>query len=176
MKKTFVLPIAFFALAAAQVQHRAKSAAVGASGSGHSQQAEDEGTAARIARVENDLPPAVVIKGHALRAMTLRERMHFYKVPGVSVAFFDHGEIIWTRAYGLADVAAKKPVTAETLFQAASISKPGSALAALHLVGEGKLSLDENVNEKLRTWKVPENQFTVQEKVTLRRILSHTAG
>ncbi len=102
--------------------------------------------------------------------------MHFYKVPGVSVAFFDHGKIIWTRAYGLADVAAKKPVTAETLFQAASISKPGSALAALHLVEEGKLSLDENVNEKLRTWKVPENQFTVQEKVTLRRILSHTAG
>jgi CubicO group peptidase (beta-lactamase class C family) len=176
MKKIFVLPIAFFALAAALVQHRAKSAAVGASGSGHSQQAEDEGTAARIGRIENDLPPAVVIKGQALRAMTLRERMHFYKVPGVSVAFFDHGKIIWTRAYGLADVAAKKPVTAETLFQAASISKPGSALAALHLVGEGKLSLDENVNEKLRTWKVPENQFTVQKKVTLRRILSHTAG
>ena len=176
MKKIFVLPIAFFALAAALAQHRAKSAAVGASGSGHSQQAEDEGTAARIARIENDLPPAVVIKGQALRAVTLRERMHFYKVPGVSVAFFDHGKIIWTRAYGLADVAAKKPVTAETLFQAASISKPGSALAALHLVEEGKLSLDENVNEKLRTWKVPENQFTVQEKVTLRRILSHTAG
>ncbi len=63
MKKIFVLPIAFFALAAALVQHRAKSAAVGASGSGHSQQAEDEGTAARIARIENDLPPAVVIKG-----------------------------------------------------------------------------------------------------------------
>lgn len=166
MKKTFLLLIAFFVLAAGLVKP----------GFGESQQAEDEGSAARIALIENGLLPAVVIKGQAVRAMKLRERMQFYKVPGLSVAFFDHGRIIWARAYGLADVAAKKPVTAETLFQAASISKPGSALAALHLVGEGKLSLDENVNEKLRTWKVPENQFTVQKKVTLRRILSHTAG
>ncbi len=67
-------------------------------------------------------------------------------------------------------------MTSETLFQAASISKPESALAALHLVQEGKLSLDENVNDKLRTWKVPDNQFTAQEKVTVRRILSHSAG
>jgi len=67
-------------------------------------------------------------------------------------------------------------VTSETLFQAASISKPVSALAALRLVEEGKLSLDKNVNDKLRTWKVPDNQFTAQQKVTVRRILSHRAG
>jgi len=67
-------------------------------------------------------------------------------------------------------------VTSDTLFQAASISKPVSALAALRLVEEGKLSLDENVNDKLRTWKVPDNQFTAQKKVTVRRILSHSAG
>jgi CubicO group peptidase (beta-lactamase class C family) len=102
--------------------------------------------------------------------------MQFYKVPGVSVAFFDHGKIIWARAYGLADMATKTPVTPETLFQAASISKPVSALAALRLVQEGKLSLDENVNDKLRTWKVPDNEFTTQQKVTVRRILSHSAG
>ena len=53
--------------------------------------------------------------------MTLRERMQFYKVPGVSVVFFDHGKIIWTRAYGLADVATKKPVTPETLLLAGGI-------------------------------------------------------
>ncbi|PYV53407.1 MAG: hypothetical protein DMG96_37135 [Acidobacteria bacterium] len=70
----------------------------------------------------------------------------------------------------------KKTATSETLFQAASISKPVSALAALHLVQEGKLSLDEDVNDKLHTWKVPDNQFTANEKVTLRRILSHSAG
>jgi CubicO group peptidase (beta-lactamase class C family) len=175
MKKTLLLPIALFALVTTLVQRPAKCETAGARPA-QSQQPGDEGTAVRIARIENDLPPAVVIKGQAVRAMTLRERMQFYKVPGVSVAFFDHGKIIWTRAYGLADVATKKPVTPETLFQAASIGKPLSALAALHLVEEGKLSLDENVNDKLRTWKVPDNQFTTKEKVTLRRILSHSAG
>jgi len=69
--------------------------------------------------------------------MKLSELMQFYRVPGVSVAFFDHGKIIWTRAYGLADMATKKPVTSETLFQAASISKPVGALVALHLVQSG---------------------------------------
>jgi len=176
MKKTFLLLIAFFALAAGLVLHHANSAADRAPVFGQSQQAEDEGSAARIARIENGLLPAVVIKGQSARAMKLSERMQFYKVPGVSVAFFDHGRIIWTRAYGLADTATKKPVTSETLFQAASISKPMSALAALHLVQEGKLSLDENVNDKLRKWKVPDNQFTAQQKVTVRRILSHSAG
>ena len=99
--------------------------------------------------------------------MTIADRMAHYKVPGVSVAFFDHGQIIWTKTYGFADVASKKPVTPDTLFQAASISNLRS-LAALRLVQDGKLSLDEDVNVKLRTWKVPENNFTVKEKVTVR--------
>jgi len=176
VKKKFLLPIAFSVLAASLVHHPATFAVDRASAFGQSQQPEDEGSPAHIARIENDLPPAVVIKGQAVRSMKLSERMQFYKVPGLSVAFFDHGKIFWTRAYGLADVATRTPVTSETLFQAASISKPGSALAALHLVQEGELSLDENVNDKLHTWKVPENQFTAQEKVTLRRILSHSAG
>ena len=97
MKKTFLLLIAFSALAAGLVQP----------GFGQSQQPEDEGSAARIARIENGLLPAVVIKGQAVRAMKLSERMQFYKVPGVSVAFFDRGKIIWTRGYGLADTGTK---------------------------------------------------------------------
>ncbi len=139
-------------------------------------QSPDAATAARIARIESGLLPAVVIKGQPPVPMTIADRMAHYKVPGVSVAFFDHGQILWTRAYGFADVASKKPVTPDTLFQAASISKPIAALAALRLVQDGKLSLDEDVNVKLKTWKVPENAFTVKEKVTIRRILSHSAG
>jgi CubicO group peptidase (beta-lactamase class C family) len=138
--------------------------------------ATDPAAAARIARIESGLLPAVVIKGQPPQAMTVADRMAHYKVPGVSVAFFDHGQIMWTKTYGYADVASKRPVTADTLFQAASISKPVAALAALRLVEEGKLSLDEDVNVKLRTWKVPENAFTQKEKVTIRRILSHSAG
>lgn len=132
--------------------------------------------ASRIARIENGLLLGVIIKGQPPQPMTIADRMAHHKVPGVSVAFFDHGQIVWTRAYGFADVAARKPVTPDTLFQAASISKPVSALAALRLVQDGKLTLDEDVNVKLRSWKVPENDFTQQEKVTIRRILSHSAG
>lgn len=131
---------------------------------------------ARIARIENGLLPPVAIKGEPVHTKTMAEEMARLKVPGVSVAFWDHGKIVWTRGYGYADVATKRRVTPQTLFQAGSISKPVAALATLRLVQEGKLNLDENVNDKLRAWKVPENQFTKTEKVTLRRILSHSAG
>jgi CubicO group peptidase (beta-lactamase class C family) len=141
-----------------------------------SAQGPDPALTARISRIESSLLPAVIIKGQPPAPMKMADRMAHYKVPGVSVAFFDHGQIIWTKAYGFADVVAKKPVTPDTLFQAASISKPVAALAALRLVQDGKLSLDEDVNVKLRTWKVPDNAFTVKEKVTVRRILSHSSG
>lgn len=136
----------------------------------------DAGFSPRMSRIESGLLPAVVIKGRHRKPMTIPERMAFYKVHGVSIVFFDRGQIVWAQTYGWADVAAKKPVTLDTLFQAGSISKPLTALGALRLVQESKLSLDDDVNSKLQTWKVPENSFTEREKVTVRRILSHSAG
>ena len=130
----------------------------------------------RIYRIENGLLPGILINGRTVHGMKLIDRMKHYKVPGVSIAFFARGRILWTRAYGYADVSRMNAVTPETLFQAASISKSISALAVLRLVQDGKLNLDEDVNVKLRDWRVPENEFTKQQKVTLRRILSHSAG
>jgi CubicO group peptidase (beta-lactamase class C family) len=129
-----------------------------------------------IHKIENDLLPGILIKGRTIHGMKLIDRMKHYQVPGVSIAFFGRGRILWTRAYGYADVAKMKAVTPETLFQAASISKSISALAVLRLVQDGKLNLDEDVNVKLKGWKVPDSDFTKEEKVTLRRILSHSAG
>jgi CubicO group peptidase (beta-lactamase class C family) len=131
---------------------------------------------ARIRRIERGLLPAAIIRGQSLPTMTLTERMQYYHVPEVSIALFEHGQVAWARGYGLADMAANKPVTPETLFQAASVSKSVTALAALRLVQQGKLDLDEDVNRKLASWKVPDNEFIKNEKVTLRRLLSHTAG
>ena len=102
--------------------------------------------------------------------------MHHYKVPGVSIAVIDNEKIDWARGYGVADVATGQSVKVDTRFQAASISKPVSAMAALHFVEEGKLDLDEDVNRGLVGWKVRENEYTRTKKVTLRRILSHSAG
>ena len=131
---------------------------------------------ARIARIENGLLPQVLVKGEPLPGMKLVDRMAFYKVPGVSIAVIDQGHIDWVRGYGFADVAAQRPVTPDTRFQAASISKSVAATAALHSVEEGKIDLDRNVNEYLKSWKVPDNDFTREQKATLRRILSHSAG
>jgi CubicO group peptidase (beta-lactamase class C family) len=130
----------------------------------------------RIARVEGGLLPPVLVKGEPLPGMKLADRMTFYKVPGASIAVIDQGRVAWMRGYGFADVAAQRPVTPETRFQAASISKPVAATAVLHIVEKGKIDLDRNVNHYLKTWKVPDNEFTREQKVTLRRILSHSAG
>jgi CubicO group peptidase (beta-lactamase class C family) len=130
----------------------------------------------RITRVERGLLPPVVVKGEPSPGMNLSDRLTFYKVPGVSIAVIDRGRIDWARGYGFADVAAQRPVTPSTRFQAASISKSVAAAAALHFVEEGKIDLDRNVNEYLKSWKVPDNDFTREQKVTLRRILSHSAG
>ncbi len=133
-----------------------------------------QSVASKIERVENGLGPAIRIKGGPTRS--LQERMKDYGVPGLAVAVFDNYHIEWVKGYGVTDAAGGGSVTEETLFQAASISKPVAAAVALRYVQDGLLDLDENVNVKLRSWKVPENDFTKNEKVTVRRILSHTAG
>jgi CubicO group peptidase (beta-lactamase class C family) len=86
------------------------------------------------------------------------------------------GKLSWAKGFGLASTEAGAAVTPDTLFQAASISKPVSAMVVLRLVELGKLSLDEDVNVKLRSWKLPASDAMQGEHVTLRKILSHTAG
>lgn len=129
----------------------------------------------RITRVEQGLLPATVIKGQTV-AQPLAERMAYFKVPGVSVAVINEGKLEWAKGYGVTEAGSTTPVTTETLFQAASISKPVAVLGALALVEKGLLSLDEPVNAKLKSWQVPDNEFTKEQKVTLRRLASHSAG
>jgi CubicO group peptidase (beta-lactamase class C family) len=102
--------------------------------------------------------------------------MEFYGVPGVSVAVIRDFQVDYVEVHGVASRSTLEPVTRNTLFQAASISKPVSAVAAMRLVQEGALDLDTDINTYLTSWQVPENEFVSVEKVTLRRLLSHTAG
>ena len=131
---------------------------------------------ALIEALENNLLPPVVVEGEETEGMNLLDRMEHFHVPGVSIAFLNGGKIAWAKGYGYTCADSSRAVDAQTLFQAASISKPVAALAALALVEEGKIGLDEDVNRYLKGWQVEENQFTSEEKVTLRRILSHSAG
>src|SRR6266403_3156720 len=103
------------------------------------------------------------------------DRMAHYHVLGLSLACIHNGTLEWAQTFGVARVGGQ-PVTLETLFQASSISMPVTALAVLRLVEQGKLNLDVDVNQYLRSWKLPTNRFTEHQKVTLRELLSHTAG
>jgi CubicO group peptidase (beta-lactamase class C family) len=106
----------------------------------------------------------------------IREQMARRHIAGLSLAIIQDGRIVVARGYGVADETNRVPVTPATLFQAGSISKPVAALGALHLIEADRLSLDADVNTSLTSWRVPENRFTATEKVTLRRILTHSAG
>ena len=131
---------------------------------------------ARIRRVETGLLPDNVIKGQPIPRMKLIDNMKEYGTPGVSIAVINNYRIEWARGYGVRAQSTSEPVTPDTVFQAASISKPVTALAAMRLVQQRKLSLDEDVNQKLASWKVPESEFTRERRVSLRGILTHTAG
>lgn len=97
-------------------------------------------------------------------------------IPGVSIAIMEKGMIVKAKGYGFTETDGTVPVTADTLFQAASLSKPVAALGALKWIEDGRLTLDGDVNGWLKQWQVPENEFTKDDKVSLRRILSHSAG
>jgi len=135
---------------------------------------ETSGVESRIKRVEMGLLPAVLVKGDP--SWSIEERMKHYKVPGLSIAVINNHQIEWARSYGVTDIETREPVTTETLFQAGSISKPVAAMVALKKVEQGKIALDENINNKLTSWKLPDNEFTAKKKVTLANLLSHTGG
>ena len=128
------------------------------------------------ASIESALLPTFTVRGEPQPRRSLATRMAELGVPGVSVAVLIDGEIGWARGYGFADVESRRPVTANTLFQAASISKPVAALAALQLVAEGHVDLDADVNTYLKSWRVPANDLMAESPVTLRGLLTHRAG
>lgn len=139
-------------------------------------QSKSPDVAARIQRVESRIPPIPLSDTEPPLQLDLDRLMEIYKCPGLSVAVIDNFKIAWAKGYGVTQSGGTTPVTVHTIFQAGSISKPVAATGTLSLIEHGKLSLDENVNLKLKSWQVPDNEFTKDQKVTLRRLLSHSAG
>jgi CubicO group peptidase (beta-lactamase class C family) len=129
-----------------------------------------------ISRVQNGLLPAYVTQDKIGVGQTIEDRMRFYKCPGLSIALINNGKIEWAKGFGLTESGTKNLVNEKTLFQAGSISKSVSAVGALAMVQRGDLILDEDVNLRLKSWKLPSSEFMKSEKVTLERILNHSAG
>ena len=133
------------------------------------------GVRQHIDPIQHGLLPPVLVSGQSPKTIELAARMAELHVPGVSVAVIHAGKLDWARGFGVARLGGA-PVTPETLFQAASISKPVFATAVMSLVQAGKLNLDTDVNQYLASWKVPDNEYTQDAKVTLGELLSHSAG
>ncbi|NBC30197.1 MAG: serine hydrolase [Spirochaetes bacterium] len=95
-------------------------------------------------------------------------RMSRFAIPGVSVAIVDEGEVVWSNAYGSA-------MTVDAVGRAESISKSVSAWGIMRLVEEGTISLDDPVGKHLAGWALPASEVNA-DAVTIRRLLSHTAG
>ena len=131
-----------------------------------------EDTAAIIARIEGPQSP----NRQGFDSLSIQQLMQRFKVPGVSIAVIKDFKIHWAKAYGVADVETGRAVDVNTPFQAASISKPVTAMAAIRLAQEGKLSLDADINSILKSWKVPASDLNKDQPVTARSLFSHTSG
>jgi len=129
-------------------------------------------TPAIIARIEGVQSPALT----PMDSLTLDEVRTRLRVPGVSVAVIWDFQIHWAKSYGVADVETGRPVVPTTPFQAASISKPITAMAALRLVQEQRLALDGDINAVLKSWKIPVTDLNRARPVTARSLFSHTSG
>jgi len=125
-----------------------------------------------IKKVESGLTTRVYIEGDA--TWSIEERMKHYGIPGVSIAIIHNGKIAWAKGYGVMDTESKAPVTTQTLFQ--TVSQPLTAYGALRLVEQNKVHLNKDINGYLKSWKVPENEFTKKKKVTIKHLLNHSAG
>src|SRR5436190_3072447 len=127
----------------------------------------------RLAAPTAQTPPP---GGHVSDAALVQTLLKQYNVPGVSIAVIRDFKIVATYAYGVADAATGAPVTADTMFQAASISKPVAAMASLKAVQNGLFTLDQDVNTILKSWKLPDSPFNHDRSVTPRSLMSHTSG
>jgi|GEM_PF-142283 len=106
---------------------------------------------------------------------TIPELMDYFDVPGVAIALIEEGEVKWEQAFGYADLENEISLDLSHVFRVGSITKPVLAWGVMSLIEQGKVNLDDPIENHLTRWEFPESKFS-SEEVTIRRMLSHTAG
>src|ERR1043166_827267 len=120
------------------------------------------------------MPAAGQAPGVASCKTDLASRLESMDVPGIAAAIVKDGRIVCTAVAGLASIEEKKPVTPDTLFLIASVSKTVTGTALLQLYDQGRFSLDDDINGflpfRIRIPAAPD------APITFRQILTHTAS
>ncbi|MEC9249423.1 MAG: serine hydrolase domain-containing protein, partial [Pseudomonadota bacterium] len=106
---------------------------------------------------------------------TLAERMQHYSVPGVAIAIIEDGELLYAEGFGVLQAGGVEPVNAHSVFSAGSVSKIATSALTLRLHDMGELDINAPVSGQLVSWQLPDSEYD-NSRVTLRTILSHTAG
>ena len=122
----------------------------------YSKEVEDQ-----INQVENNLAGRIKLSA---KGYNIKERMAHYKLKGLSVAVVHNYKVVWAKGYGWADEQEKRPVTVNTLFQAASNSKSINAMAVLKLAQDKKLDLYTDINTYLKSCKLPYDSLSKNKK------------
>lgn len=133
-----------------------------------------EGEPSTVALIERGLLPPTIIEGEP--GFHLADRMAHHGVPGVSIAVIEDAEVQWVSHYGVMDLDERRPVDDSTLFNIGSLSKAVTAVTILSLAEDGLIDLDAPVNDQLRSWSLPENEFTLEAAVTPIRLMNHSGG
>ncbi|MFJ7983131.1 serine hydrolase domain-containing protein [Lysinibacillus xylanilyticus] len=108
--------------------------------------------------------------------INIRERMEHYRIAGLSLVAIEKGKISKTDHFGVLEAGTDKKIKEDSIFNACSISKFLTSVLLMKLVEQDIVDLDEDINKKLVSWKVPDNPFTKHKKVTLRNLLCHQSG
>lgn len=129
-----------------------------------------------IEQIESSLTSIIHLKGQEKKKFSFEERMRYHHIPGASIAILKNGKLYISKSYGIKNANHKGAVDRNTIFQAASIAKPFTALGILKLVETNSVNLDDPVNKYLVGWQLEENEHTKDHKVTIRSLLNHTGG
>jgi CubicO group peptidase (beta-lactamase class C family) len=101
--------------------------------------------------------------------------MQMYEIPGCSIALVNDGEIVWTEAYGYANVESGRALTVDTPMSVQSVTKSVTAWGIMRLAEKGLIDLDAPASQYLKSWQFPNSGYPT-DKITARQLLSHTAG
>jgi len=135
-----------------------------------------KGSSERKAQLETGIRGQVKFLGEEEKLNSITNRMSVYNIPALSLAVIQQGEIAWAAVYQNESFYEGQNLDCNSIFQAASLSKPVTFMAALRMNAAGEIDLDENIQEYLKDFVLPQGKQTTENPVNLRNIFSHTSG